>query len=51
MRKYESLVVNVANTTKLTNKNVRTIIRQLPEGMKVDAADAERLLNEYGVVK
>lgn len=51
MRKYESLVVNVANSTKVTNGNIRAIIRQLPKEMKVDAADAEKLLNEYGVVK
>ena len=51
MRKYEKLVVNVANSTKLQNKDIHAIIRQLPEGMKVDAADAEKLLNEYGVVK
>jgi hypothetical protein len=51
MRKYERLVVNVANSTKLTNSNIRTIIRQLPKNMKVDATDAEEILHEYGVVK
>jgi hypothetical protein len=51
MRKYEKLVVNVANSTKLTNGDIRTIIRQLPKELKVDAKDAEQLLNEYGVVK
>ncbi|MDR0680748.1 MAG: hypothetical protein LBG15_02685 [Dysgonamonadaceae bacterium] len=51
MHKYEKLVVNVANSTKLTNGNIRSIIRQLPTNMKVDADDAEKLLNEYGVVK
>jgi hypothetical protein len=51
MRKYEKLVVNVANSTKLTNGNIRTIVRQLPQNMKVDAIDAEEILHEYGVVK
>jgi hypothetical protein len=51
MRKYETVVVNVANSTKLTNGNIRAIVRQLPDSMKVDATDAEEILHEYGVVK
>jgi hypothetical protein len=51
MHKYEKFVVNVANSTKLTNGNIRAIMRQLPKDMKVDATDAEEILHEYGVVK
>jgi copper(I)-binding protein len=51
MRKYEKPVVNAANSTKLTNGDIRAIIRQLPKGIDVDAADAAKLLDEYGMVK
>jgi hypothetical protein len=44
-------VVGGVNNTKLTNKDIRAIIRQLPKGVEVDAADAEKLLDEYGIVK